>query len=57
MPSDARLVLPIPLPNIPSLRGSVWGQQMATVAGDGSIEIGVPNTMLLQGCGSGSPVG
>lgn len=48
MPTDARLVLPIPLPNLPSLRGSLWVQQMATVAGDGTIEVGAPNTMLLQ---------
>jgi hypothetical protein len=56
MPSDACRVLPIPLPNIPSLRGSVWLQQTATIAGDGTIEVGAP-TMLLQGCGSGSPAG
>lgn len=48
MPTDTRLVLPIPLPNIPSLHGSLWVQQMATVAGDGTIEVGAPNTMLLQ---------
>lgn len=48
VPADQRLVLPIPVPNIASLRGSVWVQQMATVAADGTIEIGAPNTMLLQ---------
>ena len=48
MPADARLVLPIPVPNLASLRGSVWVQQMATMAGDGTIEVGAPNTMLIQ---------